>query len=199
MRMITYEFTIPPEDCAKTLEKNIKITVNENGYTYEINIKMDESIMQHRNKERPVDGKSSTTCKNRGQVINYSYKKHMQKIKLKVNLETKQVQSPYGIRLPSTILEGGCKSTSLDPHVYTWDMSENCVVTKMVSQKAKMFKYADKLDNTQDHRLSERSEANGLDLKLAFTISSMKYAVGQQHCIKQILSHFLFHTQAVLT
>ena len=57
--------------------------------------------MQHRNKEPSVDGESSTACKNRGQVKNYSYEKHMQKVNLKVNLETKQVQKP--IRNPTTM------------------------------------------------------------------------------------------------
>ena len=90
----------------------------------------------------------------------------MQKIQLKVNLETKQVQNPYGIPLPCTVLEGGCKSTSLDHYAYTWDMPENCVVSKLFSQKAKMVKYANKLDHPQYHILSEGSAPNGLDLKI---------------------------------
>ena len=69
-----------------------------------------------------IEGDISTACKNRGQVKDYSYETHAQKVKLKVNLETKQVQNPYGIPLPCTVLEGGCKSTSLDPYAYTWDM-----------------------------------------------------------------------------
>ena len=67
----------------------------------------------------------------------------MQKVKLKINLETKQVQNPYGILLPCTVLESGCKSTSLDPYAHTWDMPENCVVTKLFSQKTKMRKYTE--------------------------------------------------------
>ena len=165
MNMITYEIIIPPEDCEKAA-KNNKILVNEDGYTHELIIKMDESILQHRNEGTSLEGDSSTACKNRGQIKHYSYETHMQKVQLKVNLETKQVQNPYGIPLPCTVLEGGCESTSLDPYAYTWDMPENCVVTKLFSQKAKMVKYANKLDHPQCHILSEGSAPNGLDLKI---------------------------------
>ena len=37
MNMITYEIIIPPEDCEKAA-KNKKITVNEDGYTYEMKV-----------------------------------------------------------------------------------------------------------------------------------------------------------------
>ena len=55
-------------------------------------------------------------------------------------------------------------SASLEPYAYTWDKHENCVVTKLFSQKAKMVKYANKLDHPQYHILSE--PPNGLDLKI---------------------------------
>ena len=42
MNMITYEIIIPPEDCKKAAKNKI-ITVNEDGYTHELIIKMDES------------------------------------------------------------------------------------------------------------------------------------------------------------
>ena len=77
MNMITYEIIIPPEDCKKAA-KNNKITVNEDGYTNELIIKMDESILQHRNEGTSLEGDSSTACKNRGQIKHYSYKTHMQ-------------------------------------------------------------------------------------------------------------------------
>ena len=153
MNMITYEFIIPREDCEKAA-KNNKITVNEDGYTHELILKLDGSILQHRNEGTSLEGDSSTACKNRGQVKHYSYETHMQKVQLKVNLETKQVQNPYGIPLSRSVLEGGCESASLDPYAYTWDMPENCVVTKLFSQKAKMVKYSNKLDHPQYHILS---------------------------------------------
>ena len=45
-------------------------------------------------------------------------------------------------------------------------MPENCVVTKLFSQKAQMVKYVNKLDHPQYHILSEGSAPNGLDLKI---------------------------------
>ena len=163
MNMITYEFVIPPEDCEKAA-KNNKITVNEDGYTHELIIKMDESILQHRNEGTSLEGDSSTSCKKRGQIKHCSYETHMQKVQLKPRNKTST--NPYGIPLPCTVLEGGCKSTSLDPYAYTWDMPENCVVTKFFSQKQKMVKYANKLDHPQYHIRSEGSAPNGLDLKI---------------------------------
>ena len=120
MNMKPFESIKPPEDCERAA-KNNKIIVNEDGYTHELIIKMDESILQHRNEGTSLESNSSTACKNRGQVKHYSYaERHMQKVKLKVNPETKQVQTPYGIPLPCTVLESGCKSTSLEPYAYTW-------------------------------------------------------------------------------
>ena len=66
LNMITYKIIIPPEDCEKAA-KNNKILANEDGYTHELIIKMNESILKPRNEGTSLEGDSSTACKNRGQ------------------------------------------------------------------------------------------------------------------------------------
>ena len=61
MNMITYEIIKPPEDCEKAAKDN-KITMNEDGHTHELIVKMDESILQYRNEGTLLDGDSSTAC-----------------------------------------------------------------------------------------------------------------------------------------
>ena len=34
-------------------------------------------------------------------------------------------------------MENGCETTTLDSFAYTWDASENCVMTKVLTQEAK--------------------------------------------------------------
>ena len=38
-------------------------------------------------------------------------------------------------------MEGGCETTTLDSFAYTWDTPENCVMTKILTQDAKMLHY----------------------------------------------------------
>ena len=158
--MISYEIIIPPEECEKAAKIN-KITVNKDGYTHEAIIKMDESILHRRNEGTSLDGDNLTSCKNRGQVKHYSYETHLHKKKLKVNLETQQVQNPHGIPLACTVLEGGRESTSLDPYAYKWDITENCAVTKLFSQKrnwsSTVISYADLLSDPAQWLKSENS------------------------------------------
>ena len=68
--------------------------MNEDGYTHELIIKTDESILPHRNEGTSLEGGSLTACKNRGQVKHYSYEPHMQKVELKANLEKKTSTIP---------------------------------------------------------------------------------------------------------
>ena len=38
-------------------------------------------------------------------------------------------------------MEGGCETTTRDSFAYTWDTSENCVMTKILTQVAKKLHY----------------------------------------------------------
>ena len=98
-----------------------------------------------------LDCDSPTSCKDRGHVKHHVYESNMQKIKLKVNLETKEVQNPYRIPFPCTVLgtRRRVRIKTLDAYAYRWDMPENSEVTKLRSHKAKMVKYANKLEYSQ--------------------------------------------------
>ena len=56
-------------------------------------------------------------------------------------------------------------------------MPENWIVTKLISQKAKMVKYANKLKHPQYHILSEASEPYGLENPMAFRIYNKQQEV----------------------
>ena len=61
------------------------------------------SYETHRNEGTSLDGDISTACENSGQVKHSSYETHIQKVKLKIYLEMRQVQKP----LPCKILKSG--------------------------------------------------------------------------------------------
>ena len=47
-------------------------------------------------------------------------------------------------------MEGGCKTTTLDSFVYTWDTPDNCVMTKIFTQDAIMLHYPLTTDQKQN-------------------------------------------------
>ena len=65
----------------------------------------------------------------------------MQRIELEVDQETKPVFTPLGLKLRCELKEGGCETTSLDPFAYSWDVQQNCIVTKLFTQVAKTIKF----------------------------------------------------------
>ena len=65
----------------------------------------------------------------------------MQRVELEVDQETKSVFTPLGLILPCGLKEGGCETTSLDTVAYSWDVPQNCIVTKLFTQNAKMIKF----------------------------------------------------------
>ena len=66
-------------------------------------------------------------------------------------------------------MEGGCETTTLDPFAYTWDTPENCVMTKILTQEAKMLKYplSTNRNENQFFLISEYNETGkGMNLKI---------------------------------
>ena len=61
----------------------------------------------------------------------------MQRVELEVDQETESVFTPLGLKLPCELKERGCETTSLDPFAYSWDVPQNCIVTKLFTQNAK--------------------------------------------------------------
>ena len=84
----------------------------------------------------------------------------MQRVELEVDQETKSVFTPLGLKLPCELKEGGCETTSLDPFAYSWDVPENCIVTKLFTQVAKMIKFTNEPDPPQYYIISTHDMQN---------------------------------------
>ena len=66
-------------------------------------------------------------------------------------------------------MEGGCETTTLDSFAYTWDTPENCVMTKILTQDAKMLHYFLTMDQKENQFffLSEFNDTGkGMNIKL---------------------------------
>ena len=64
----------------------------------------------------------------------------MQDTTLKVNLRGGSVNSWQNIPLPSSLSEGGCQSTSTDPHANSWEKQNNCLFAVKEHFEGKMIK-----------------------------------------------------------
>ena len=62
-----------------------------------------------------IEGDSSTSCDNRGQIKHFSLETLMQETVLDIDLNDRTVYNSQGLKLPCALSEGGCHSTSLDP------------------------------------------------------------------------------------
>ena len=93
----------------------------------------------------------------------------MQRVNLTYNYETKEVSNRYRKKLPCLSMEGGSETTTLDSFAYTWDIPENCVMTKILTQDAKMLHYPLTTDQKENQFffLSEFNDTGkGMNIKL---------------------------------
>ena len=65
----------------------------------------------------------------------------MQRVNLTYLFGTKEVSNRDRKKLPCLLMEGGCETSSLDSIAHTGDPPENCVLTKILLQDAKMLHY----------------------------------------------------------
>ena len=75
----------------------------------------------------------------------------MQRVNLTYNYGTKAASNRDSKKLPCLLMEGGCKTTILHSFAYTWDTPENCVMTKNLTQDAKMLYYPLTTDQKENH------------------------------------------------
>ena len=93
----------------------------------------------------------------------------MQRVNLTYNYGTKEVSNRDKKKLPCLLMEGGCETTTLDSFAYTWDTPENCVMTKILTQDAKMLHYPLTTDQKENQFffLSEFNDTGkGMNIKL---------------------------------
>ena len=74
-----------------------------------------------------------------GQFKHYPCETLMQRINSTYNYASKEVSNRDSKNPPCLLLETGGKATTLDSFAYTWDTPENCVITKILKQDAKML------------------------------------------------------------
>ena len=67
----------------------------------------------------------------------------MQDTALKVNLRRDSVINWQNNPLPCALSEGGCQSTSTDPHAYSWEKQDNCLFAVREQFEGKMIKIGD--------------------------------------------------------
>ena len=92
----------------------------------------------------------------------------MRRVNLTYKYGNKEVSDRDRKKPPSLLMEGGCKTTILDSFAYTWDTPKNCVMTKNLTQDAKMLHYPLTMDQKGNHFffLSELKDAGkGMTIK----------------------------------
>ena len=93
----------------------------------------------------------------------------MQLVNLTYIYGTKEDSNRDKKKLPCLLMEGGCETTTLDSFAYTWDTPENCVMTKILTQDAKMLHYPLTTDQKENQFffLSEFNDSGkGMNIKL---------------------------------
>ena len=116
--IITYDIIVSPEQCLNA-NKTGKIAVTEfDDDEMEIDIKHGIKTVSYKNQGVDLEGESSTSCDNRGQIKHFSFETLMQETVLDIDLNDRTVYNSQGLKLPCALSEGGCHSTSLDPFAY---------------------------------------------------------------------------------
>ena len=93
----------------------------------------------------------------------------MQPVNLTYNYGTKEFSNRDRKKLPCLLMEGGCETTTFDSFAYSWDTPENCVMTKILTQDAKMLPYPLTTDQKENQFffLSEfNGTGKGMNIKL---------------------------------
>ena len=162
---ITYDMIVTPEMC-RFASKSKKIKVTAFDENFDVPIEFDTKRESNFNNGQAV---SSTFECTRGQIKHYTFGTLMQRVNLTYNYGTKEVSNTDRKKLPCLLMEGGWETTTLDSFAYTWDTPENCVMTKTLTQDAKILHYALTTDQKEDQFffLSEfNNTGKGMIIKL---------------------------------
>ena len=134
---ITYDMIVTPEMCRlASKSKRIKITAFDEKF--DVPIEFDTKTQSKFNDGEAV---SSTIECTSGQIKLYTFETLMQRVNLTYNYGTEEVSNRDRRKRPCLLMEGGCETTTLVSFGYTWDTAENCVMTKILTQDAKVLHY----------------------------------------------------------
>ena len=84
-------------------------------------------------------------------------------------------------------MEDGCETITLDSFAYTWDTPENCVMTKILRQDAKMLHYPSTKDQKENQFffLSEFNDTEkGMNIKFNVFPESHELCEGPERLYK---------------
>ena len=134
---ITYDLIVTPEMCRFAWKaRKIKITAFDENF--DVPIEFDGKSQSNFNDGQTV---SSTIECSSGPIKHYTFETLMQRINLTYKYGLKDVSNSDRKKLPCLLMEGGCETITLDSSGYTWDTPENCVITEILTQDAKMLHY----------------------------------------------------------
>ena len=120
------------------LHRNKKINIIAFDQNFDVPIEFDVRTQSNFNDGQAV---SSTIECTSGQTKHYTFETLMQRVNLTYIYGTKEVSKKDWEKLPCFLMEGGCETNLLDSLAYTWDVPENCVVTKVLTKDAEMLHY----------------------------------------------------------
>ena len=162
---ITYDLIVTPEMC-RLASKSKKIKITAFDENFDVPIEFDTKTQSNFNDGQSV---SSTIECTSGQIKHYTFETLMQRVNLTYNYGNKEVSNKDRKKLPCLLMEGGCETTTLDSFAYTWDTPENCVMTKILTQDAKMLHFPLRTDQKENQFffLSEfNNTGKGMNIKL---------------------------------
>ena len=134
---ITYGMMVTPEKCilASKSKKNEITSFDKN---------LDEPIefdVKTQSKFNDGQTSSSTVEYTSGQVRQYAFETLLQRVNLTYIYGIKEVSNRVRKKIPCLSREGGCETTAFESFAYTWDSPEKYVMTKILTQDAKMLHY----------------------------------------------------------
>ena len=171
---ITYDKIVTPER-RRLASKSKKIKIRAFDENFDVPIEFDTKTKSNFNYGQAVC--STIDCAS-AQFKHYTFETLMQRVNLTYNYGTKEVSNRDRKKLPCLLMEGGCETTTLDSVAYTWDTPENCVMTKILTQDAKMLHYPLTTDQKESQFLflSEFSDiGKGMNIKLKIFPKAMSY------------------------
>ena len=183
-KSITYDMIVTPEMC-RLASKSKKIGITAFDEIFDVPIEFYVKTQSNFNDGQAV---SSTIECTSGQIKHNTFETLMQRINFTYNYETKEVSDKVRKKLPCPLMEGGCKTTTLDSFAYTWKTPKNCVMTTILTKHAKILHYlltTDQKDN-QFFFLSEFNDT-GKKMHMKIKVFPENYVESPRNCTRQTL------------
>ena len=161
-----------------------------------VQFKMDTKHTQVLNfGQKAEDKKWQGDCNEYGNIYHYTFTSLITTVKLNYNIEDDTILGYYGKQLPCKFSDGGCEGSLLDPAVYSWNATEECVLAELRTIPVKMVKYNDRYFMlSQEENTELRKELNAtLDFKIeVFKESELKCGRTDQYRVHKTNLYSLF-------